>query len=240
MNVLFALNRSVVVDHQKYVHSGRRKAAESITVEDLINWDPSKRVTPEIDKAVSKIFQVKMKQSGIIKDNLVTVDSGGPQPLTFAPITVARKQSDKVSSRTVRSRSKQNKELMAITSGDSVEAVSTQTSHLVKSLDVSTRESILAVFKSTITIPEDHVATMKSTLNLPWNLLRDVRRWLQTFNVKMASELKTRDVMKEWTGSGLCDEEIPATVLKGKNMTIELRPWCYLFNLVGYENTWMT
>ena len=88
-------------------HSGRPKAAVSIAVEDLINWDPSKRVTPEIDKAVSKIFHVKMKQSGS-KDNLVTVDSGGPQPLTYAPITVARKQS----SRTVRCRSKQNKELM--------------------------------------------------------------------------------------------------------------------------------
>ena len=111
---------------------------------------------PEIDKAVSKIFQVKMKQSGIIKDNLVTVDSGGPQPLTFAPITVARKQSDKVSSRTVRSRSKQNKELMAITSGDSVEAVSAQTSHLVKSLDVSTREST-SLFYDHPFIPLDEI-----------------------------------------------------------------------------------
>ena len=103
---------------------------------------------------------------------------------------------------------------MAITSGDNVEAASALTSHLVKSLDVSARDAILAVFKSTITIPEDHVAAMKSTLNLPCNLLRDVRRWLQTFNVKMASELKTRDVMKEWTGGGLRDEEISATVLK--------------------------
>ena len=57
-------------------HSGRPKAAVSITVEDLNNWDPSKRVTPEIDKAVSQIFHIKMKQSGS-KDNLVTVDSGG-------------------------------------------------------------------------------------------------------------------------------------------------------------------
>ena len=97
-----------------------------------------------------------------------------------------------------------------------MEAVSAQTSHLVKGLDVSARDAILAVFKSTIPIPEDHVAAMKSTLNLPWNLLRDVRRWLQTFNVKMASELKTRDVMKEWTGGGLRDEEIPATVFKGE------------------------
>ena len=75
---------------------------------------------------------------------------------------------------------------------------------------------------------------MKPTLNLTWNLTHDIRRWLNTFKVSLACEGKTRDVMKEWIGSGLCCEEIPASVLKEKKMVIELRTWCYLYNLVGY------
>ena len=72
---------------------------------------------------------------------------------------------------------------------------------------------------------------MKSTLNLPWNLLRDVRRWLKRFKVNMAPEGKRRSVVKEWVGYVLHSEEIPALILKGRRSLVELRPWCYIFNL---------
>ena len=118
--------------------------------------------------------------------------------------------------------------------GNSCDAVSTQTSHLVKSLEDSAREEIVKSINHTVTVPVEHVAAMKSTLNLTWNLTHDIRRWLNTFNISIACEGKTQDVMKEWIGSGLCCEEIPASVLKEKKMVIELRRWCYLYNLVGY------
>ena len=86
--------------------------------------------------------------------------------------------------------------------------------HVVKNFDASARESILAGFRSIVTIPEHHVAAMKSTLNLPWSLLRDVRRWLKTFKVNLTSEMKARNVVKECNGCGLREEEIPATVIK--------------------------
>ena len=75
---------------------------------------------------------------------------------------------------------------------------------------------------------------MKSTLNLTWNLIHGIRRWLNMFKISLACEGNTPDVTKEWIGSGLCCEEIPASVLKEKKMVIELRTWCYLYNLVGY------
>ena len=75
---------------------------------------------------------------------------------------------------------------------------------------------------------------MKSSLILPWDLLRDVRRWLSTFKVNLAPEGKCRDVVKEWVGEGLCCEEIPASVRKEGKMVIKLRPWSYIYNLVGY------
>ena len=88
--------------------------------------------------------------------------------------------------------------------------------------------------KHAITVAADHIASMKLTLNMPFNLLRDVRRWLQTFNVNLASEGNTRKVMNDYIGNGLRAEEIPAFVMKGKKMITAIKPWCYLFNLVGY------
>ena len=75
---------------------------------------------------------------------------------------------------------------------------------------------------------------MKSTLVLPWNLVGDVRRWLGTFKVKLAPEGTARNIFKEWVGEGLRCEEIPASVRKGKQIVIQLKPWAYIYNLVGY------
>ena len=119
------------------------------------------------------------------------------------PVTVARKQCHKATKQTLQTRSRQNIEQMNITSGESSEAMLTRTGHMVKSLDRDTREAIISGMNRTITVPHDQVAAMKRMLNLPWNLLRDVRRWLQTFDVKLASESKTRDILKEWNGNGL-------------------------------------
>ena len=83
-------------------------------------------------------------------------------------------------------------------SGKSEEVTAMQTSHLVQSFDVKTRQKIIEGFKSTVSVPADHVAATKDTLNLPWNLLRDVRRWLQTFNINLAPEGKCRAVVKDW------------------------------------------
>ena len=75
---------------------------------------------------------------------------------------------------------------------------------------------------------------MKSVLGLPWNLVRDLRRWLKTFNVSLAPENEVRDVVQDWVGTGLRTEDLPATVIKGHKVSIELRSWCYIFNLVGF------
>ena len=85
-------------------------------------------------------------------------------------------------------RSKQTEEVIGVISGKSSEAISTQTSHLVNRLDAVEREKILNGFKHSVSIPTEHVAAMKSTLVLPWNLMRDVRRWLSTFKVNLVSE----------------------------------------------------
>jgi len=75
--------------------------------------------------------------------------------------------------------------------GTSKDSFNLQTSHIMKSCDQAVREEIMRGMNSTISVPPSHVAAMKSCLNIPWYLLRDIRRWLGTFNVKLASEETT-------------------------------------------------
>ena len=98
------------------------------------------------------------------------------------------------------------------------------------------REKIIAQISSHITIPSQHVAAMKASLNMPWNQLRQMSRWLKTFKIKITSEKKTRAAVTEWVGPGLQVELAPLTKksTSGKHLQVILRPWAYLYNLVAH------
>ena len=185
------------------------------SVEDVMSLDDKKPIPPHVEKMMSHLLAIKVKQS-TLPNNTIQVESGGPQPLTLTPISVAKNDSCNVTQKTLRSRSQQVKEIIGLISGPNDEAIASQTSHIVSSFDAKAREDILNNFKSTVSIPENHVASMKSTLNIPWSLMRDIRRWLKTFKVNLAAEGRTREVVKEWVGTGLCSEEVPAMVMKDK------------------------
>ena len=70
---------------------------------------------------------------------------------------------------------------LMISSSNSSEAISTQTNHIVKSMDVIARENIIKKLDVFINISPEHVAAMKSCLSIPWNLFREMQRWLATF-----------------------------------------------------------
>ena len=63
-------------------------------------------------------------------------------------------------------------------------------------MDVITRENIIKKLDVGITISPEQVAAMKSCLSIPWNPLREMRRWLAAFKVLMASEELSRKVEK--------------------------------------------
>ena len=153
-------------------------------------------------------------------------------------ILFARKDSTAVSQRTILNRSKECKEVVSILSGNSGAALAKQTSHMVKTLEVRERELVISsIVASTVSVvPADYVAAMKGTLNLSWNKLRDIRRWLATFNVKLASEKKSHLEAADMRGEGLVGEMAPLIVDKGKGkpMQVEPIPWCYLYNVVGH------
>ena len=88
-------------------------------------------------------------------------------------------------------------------SGSSTEDATAHTASLVKRLGSKERENILKRLKETVVIPPQHVASMKATLNLPWNQMREISRWLRTFDVKLSSEKSARVQSKDWVGDGL-------------------------------------
>ena len=85
-----------------------------------------------------------------------------------------------------------------------------QTSAIVKGFDQISREEIINPLGKVdvhVSIPHEHTAVLKVNLSIPWNHMRDVRPWLSTFKVKLASEGKTRQLTKEWIGEGLQSEQ---------------------------------
>ena len=184
--------------------------------------DSTKALSDANEKALAYMISIKASQS-TATNKLIEVKNGGPQPITYAPVTVVRKSSGDVSARTLRKTTENLTNHLELVAGNTNEALLTQVTHMVKSFDERERENIVKKkFKCTVTIPASHLASMRSTLNLSWYTTRKIRRWLKTFKVDMASEGKARDVIKEWVGTGLRTEEIPASVVKGKQVVVVL------------------
>ena len=55
------------------------------------------------------------------------------------------------------------------------EALPTQTAH-IKSFDSKSRAVIINNLGTIIKIPADEMIAMKTSLSLPWNLVREIRR----------------------------------------------------------------
>ena len=61
--------------------------------------------------------------------------------------------------------------------------------------------------------------------------MRDIRRWLGTFKVSLAPEGKVRATVKGWLKNCFQSEELPASFVKDKKLTVKLVPWCYIFSI---------
>lgn len=120
---------------------------------------------------------------------------------------------------------------MSLLSGGTQEGSIKQTVALVKNIDIEKRKEIMKQFGNSI-IPATNVAAMKANLNIPWHQLRQISRWLKTFNVTLGPEKQARLVSKEWTGTGLVVEMAPIT--SSSNLDVVQKPWAYLYNIVAH------
>ena len=157
-------------------------------------------------------------------------------PFTITPIRVPRTRTVDASARSIKNRSNTAMSIVKLIAGNTDVDFSVQTTSLIKSLDQVQREDIIKNLGTRFNIPTEHVASMKATLNMPWNQLRQISRWLKTFDIKLASEKETRNLVKEWVGDGVRAEMAPLTKLckSGKRVEVILRPWAYMYNIVAH------
>ena len=81
--------------------------------------------------------------------------------------------------RTNQKRTKVATKLVTLLSGGSQEDILKQTGSLVKSFQAEEREQIVKVIEGKVSIPPDHLASMKANLNLPWYQLWQISRQLK-------------------------------------------------------------
>ena len=117
---------------KKRKQNGRPKTITS--VQDVMSLDDKNLIPPHVEKTMSHLLAIKVKQS-TLAHNTIQVHSGGPQPLTLTPISIARKDSCRVTRKALRCRSKQKKQIVGLISGSNDAAIASQTSHSVKSFD---------------------------------------------------------------------------------------------------------
>ena len=88
----------------------RKMGTEKITTEDILKLDPGKPIPQSVEKALSHVLSLKMKQSEL-PNKSVQLATAGPHPLTMNPIHVACKDSENIAERTRRSQTHQFKDI---------------------------------------------------------------------------------------------------------------------------------
>ena len=165
------------------------KAKETCTTRKIKDRKNNRGCLSNVEKMMSHLLTIKMDQSKLLNKS-VQFSTGGPQPLTLTPVTVPRKESD--CERTKYDRSKRIRDYIRLSSGDGDEAFTTQTAHVVKRLDETTRKSIVSNVNIKTTIPAEHVAAMKATTKYSLEFIGGSTPYVgnlqcQTFHKKQSS-----------------------------------------------------
>ena len=93
--------------------------------------------------------------------------------LTLVPVVQCRVSSSAASSKTLRNRSHQL-EQVTVSGGSSSSQLQDQIAHLAK----EDREALLNEDALPIAIPTDHSLAVKSDLQIPWNKMQAIRRYI--------------------------------------------------------------
>uniref|UniRef100_A0A7M5V9V7 Uncharacterized protein n=1 Tax=Clytia hemisphaerica TaxID=252671 RepID=A0A7M5V9V7_9CNID len=122
-------------------------------------------------------------------------------------IPAAEKDSTESSKRTIQKRTKLLRETIALASGG---VFLHQTRDILKSIGADDRMKILDNGGiSAVHIDAELLVAMKADLDLSWQRMKALSRWMLTFNISMASNHKQRAISKEWCGENFCVEKAP-------------------------------
>ena len=100
-------------------------------------------------------------------------------------------------------RSKRIRDYIRLSSGDGDEAFTTQTAHVVKSLDETTRKSIVSNLNIKTTIPTEHVAANEGNTKYSLEFIGRSTPLVGNFQCQTFHKKQSLKVAKEWVEQGL-------------------------------------
>ncbi|CAH1277623.1 Hypp9715 [Branchiostoma lanceolatum] len=146
------------------------------------------------------------------------------QPLTLQKVTVARKPASEVTKATDWRRAKEVHSTRNVTSGGDVEH------QMVTEMKLVSQERLKEMLQSLkldlVRIPDGHLLSAKTDLNMSWNQTRELKRWLNQYGITCESQKKSRSI----AGALLANQEVkcellPFTVRDDDGCrTVQLRP----------------
>ncbi|XP_048577117.1 uncharacterized protein LOC5502763 [Nematostella vectensis] len=133
----------------------------------------------------------------------------GGTPLQVSVINKPRKGSSEASARTVYRRTKAVEGYRESISGTKTEDVQRQKWAELRQLGRDELQELLHKSGLNIEVSEQSAIAMKSDLGIPWNRLRNLKCWLESFKLHIASEKKMRKVAGEQKYSEVEAENTP-------------------------------
>ncbi|XP_065675300.1 uncharacterized protein LOC136091551 [Hydra vulgaris] len=194
------------------------------SISEIFNLTASSHIPRIVEDATLHILKQKMKQSG---GKSISFKSGGPRPVLFSSIPKAYVTSNEASNATVRERNAIVKRNIEVVSGPSNDAVCSQSSKLLISLPSETKEKILANSNIKVTISATKMVAMKADLCIPWEKLKNISRWLKSFDIQTASHASQRIVSEKLSGCDFIVENAPFTFEKEIKGTFEIKDASY-------------
>ncbi|XP_065665062.1 uncharacterized protein LOC105850185 isoform X2 [Hydra vulgaris] len=204
----------------------------STIVDDLFKVDKSSHIPRNIEDAVLHVIKQKMENS---KTTTIEFLSGGPRPLCLTVMPKAYKESASCSGHTLRKRHKHLVDQANHQVGNSKDSLVVQTSVMLKSFDHNQKNKVLESAKiGVVEFSAEELVAFKANVGVPWNKLKTMTRWLNSRNIKTASNFKQRVVANTWAGNDLVVLNGDFTFQNKNNKSVfEIKhaPWAYIDNL---------
>ncbi|XP_065675447.1 uncharacterized protein LOC136091667 [Hydra vulgaris] len=155
--------------------------------------------------------------------------------LCFVSAPKAYKDSANCSNSSLRKRQKYLLEQFNHTAGSFQDSKVCQTAVMLKSYDNDEANKILNKANiGRVDLNAEEMVALKADMGITWNKLKTMARWLNSKNIKTASNNKQRVVAKEWAGNDLVVLDGPFTFQNENNnavFEIKLAPWAYINDL---------
>ena len=201
----------------------------SATVADVLTASPRKLCGDAAERLTSHLVAAKAND-GILQ---VRQSAKGP-PQTFTRTTQGRIGSDTASTRTVQRRASELQQHKTTVCG-SASSSHAQDAAELRSLSKEKRQQLLKdAGVGCLSLSASAALSLQTDLNMPWNQLRKLRRWMHSYGLSIESEHKMREQVVEQLPSDFIVENVPFLTRNGEVLQAPMVASADLVKLVHF------